>query len=160
MTLKQAGSVSVDLPGEDRAMDMEEETATFKVALLVIVLFIISTAMSCRELRYSISGEVTQGRFTGIQEYRVRGKTIILKYEFTDSEGTVRKGSVWVSPARAAALFDTTPEVIYLPSSPETNTLTGQRSIVWPIIFAVMLIVLVVTFYRLHREAHGLDRRR
>jgi hypothetical protein len=141
---------------------MREETRKLKLIIFVIILAIVATVKSCGELRYTVSGKTAEGTLTGVQETRTSRRTsgVILMYKFSDSEGRAHKGRVTVSHARAAELAGQTSEVTYLPSSPETSTLTSERSAFWPIVLGIMLVVLAVTVYQLHREAHGLDRRR
>jgi hypothetical protein len=143
-------------------MEMREETRKLKLIFFVIILAIVATVKSCGELRYTLSGKTAKGTLTGAQETRTSRRTseVILTYRFSDADGRTHKGRVTVSHARAAELEGQTLEVMYLPSSPETNTLASERSAFWPIVLGIMLVVLAVTVYQLHREAHGLDRRR
>jgi hypothetical protein len=143
-------------------MEVREETRKFKLIIFVIILAVVATVKSCSELRYTLSGKTAEGTLTGAQETRTSRRTsgVILTYRFSDAAGKTHKGRATVSHARAAELAGQKPEVTYLPSSPETSTLTSERSPFWPVVLGIMLVVLAVTVYQLHREAHGLDRRR
>jgi len=134
----------------------------WRLIIGVIILFIVSMVNSCTELRYSVSGKTAECAFTELQPSRTSRNVprVVLTYTFTDEEGKSHKGSVEAGIEEGREILMSRPEVTYLPSSPETNTLTDERSALWPIIFGVMILALGVVVYRLHREAHGLDRRR
>ncbi len=139
-------------------MEHRTEIRQWKLIIFVIILFFVSMVNSCTELRYSVSGKTAEGTLTGAQETRTSRRTtgVIVTYAFTAADGKQHKGRETVSHRRAAELSGTAPEVTYLPSSPETNTLTAERSALWPIIFGVMVLAMGVVVYRLHREAHGM----
>jgi len=141
------------------APDPDDESGKLGLVVMVMLVCLVATVKSCTELRYTLAGEVTRGEFTSIR--RLYGdpkrpeKQFALYYQFEDSEGDVYKGRVVFGEEEARKRYRTRPEITYLPSSPKTHTLTSERSIVWPVIFAVTFIALCVLFYRQCREAHG-----
>lgn len=139
------------------------EVQKFRILFFVAVLFLVACVKSCGELRYTISGKVTQATVLDVKEQVVdpdHGPKAVVRYTFTDAEEKAHEGKMVLGLAEAAVLLPGPFEIIYLPSSPETHKLTSERSATWPIILGLMLLVLAALIYKLHREAHGLDRRR
>ena len=136
-----------DFDPESRAMKRN-----LKVGMLLVGIFLISGFKSCTQIRYSLSGVTTNATiYKAYEEKSVRtGTKIVIRYHFTDEEGKHHKAGDrinvedWIEPLGKDV------EIIYLPSDPETATLTYLRSWGWSVIFLVMLVAMgiwSVNFY-------------
>lgn len=123
----------VDCP----VMDMNHELAKFQLLLLGLVLFIVSTFMSCNEMRYAMWGTSVDTMTFSKQEVstgrRRLSRKLLVKYTFDDA-GKVRKEEDEVPldlPFPAANMI----AVEYIPGS-ESSRVLGHHQKWWLLVFA------------------------
>jgi hypothetical protein len=134
-------------------MDVEQETAKFKVMLVVAVVFLVSTFFAYLELKYSLGGKTAEAKVDRLSERRTRrGTTRVVHYQYRDENGQMRNGSDdvsrdWSAPASGIVA------VQYLD---DTSRLAGNRNTFALVIFVGSLLAMLVggfLFWRHVREA-------
>jgi hypothetical protein len=113
-------------------MDADHEFAKFKLLLFGIGLFVVSTFMSCSEIRYSVWGKTVDTPTYTKQQVRVYRRRspdtteILVKYQFDDN-GKLRKEEDQVSLDYTFASPNTV-RVQYIPGSDSSRL---ERSMQW-----------------------------
>jgi hypothetical protein len=123
-----------------------------KIVVAIIVVFFISFLNSCEELRYWVSGKVTEGpAATRIDSENRHGEVVpqrVLGYSYDDG-GTLRRKFINVPmdwPERA------TVKIQYIPGG-DTSRLLGQTHRVWVVIFFGSLVAAAAGLYVLVKTA-------
>ena len=139
---------------ERGGVDTENETAKFKLILIVAIAFIVSTFFAYKELQYAMGGKTTDGIIERLGEARGRrGRTVaMVYYRFRDEAGTIRKDSARISRGFNGGEGDKV-RIEYLD---DESRLAGDRNTGALVIFFGSLAALVVggfLFFRHVREA-------
>ena len=139
-------------------MDLDEETARFKVMLVVFVVFLVSMFLSWRELKYMTVGKEASAKLVRVYEYQDvgrRGRTrekIAVEYEFKDAELGVRTESDDI-PSTATPPKGPTVRVQYLEGSEGSSRLAGRSQKIWLWVFFGTFAFLAYKFIALMRES-------
>jgi hypothetical protein len=140
-------------------MDVEDETARFKVMMVVGIVFLISAFLSWRELKYTMIGKQADAKLVRVYTFqdvgrrgRVREK-IAVEYEFKDAKtGGVRSESDTL-PITAKPPKGPTVKVQYLEGSEGGSRLAGNTQKIWLWICGGTLAFLAYKFFALVRES-------
>ena len=137
----------------------KDEMDKFKFILFVGAVFLVSMFQSCKELKYTVFGESAQGRVTqtnAVEKIRGRGLSrreidrVHVHFVFKGEDGSTYRGQVETSPREAEALRAEEFEVAYMADEPKYTALpSSHRSIIWPSLFGVTLVVLAISVIRL-----------
>jgi len=108
---------------------------------VLAVLFLVSLVQSCSELKMTLWVDTATATIMQVEPPREGEETIVIRYRFTDARGeahTVRKRvELPDSPLQAGQEI----EVIYFPKRPEEAKPVSERSMVWPIILGVFVLI-------------------
>lgn len=122
-----------------------------RVWIGVIVLFIVSFAQSCSELKSSIWGKSATAEIRSVAPTTYENR-VALAFEFTDETGK----SHWVKKSIRSSLGPFAPgqkvEVVYFSSIPERARLAAERSLIWPLVFFGMVGFAVVWSFVTYRQ--------
>ncbi len=147
-------------------VDEEAERGKAGLLLAAIAAFLISGWYSYNELKYALHGETADA--TVLRTYESteptrRGRTgprLAVLYAFADRDGLSREERDWV-PLPSDLQGEPTVRVQYLPGEDGASRLAVNRSQLGPVIFAICLAVVVLSLFRLIREANApIPRRR
>ncbi|HEY7090280.1 MAG TPA: hypothetical protein VH518_19440 [Tepidisphaeraceae bacterium] len=135
-------------------MDPDEEARKFKIGAVVVIAFLISTFMSCQELKYSTSGKTAQATADRVyQTTSPRGVvTKHVQYHYHDEGGHLRNANDtvpndWTPPKN---------ETITIEYLSDTSRIAGHRNYLALTIFFASLGAMIVggiLFVRHVREA-------
>jgi hypothetical protein len=135
-------------------MDADEEARKFKIGAVVVITFLVSTFMSCQELKYSTSGKKAEATVDRVYETTGRrgGVTRHVQYHYHDEGGNLRNANDSVpddwTPPRSGTIT-----IEYLS---DTSRVAGHRNYMALTIFFASLVAMIVgtfMFVRHVREA-------
>ena len=121
-----------------------ETRQTYRIlwfGLVLAALFLVSLVQSCSELKMTLWGETTTATVMQVEEPRKGEERIVVRYRFLDAEGeqhTVRKR---IDPPDMPLAAGDEIEVIYVSKRPEEARPVSERSMVWPIILGVFILL-------------------
>jgi hypothetical protein len=135
-------------------VDQENELARAKWLLIAVLLFLVSGCISYGELDYALRGHDAEARVTKAYESRsTRGRTsLTVEYEFTEPDGTRRKGMNSV-PTDWPVPPDGTVVVRYTAGADGNSRLAGRVNWIGLTLFAISVGAVIVFIVRLLREA-------
>ncbi len=156
------------IPPVLRTTLVDEDAEQRKAGLLMaaIAAFLASGWYSYNELKYALHGESAEATVLRMYEYTEptrRGRTgprLAVLYAFTDHDGRSREDRDWVAlPSDVQG--KPTVRVQYFPGKNGASRLAVNRSLLGPVVFAMCLAVVVLSLFRLIREANApIPRRR
>src|SRR5688572_22426556 len=140
-------------------MDTEEETARFKVMLVVAIIFLISVFLAWRELKYMMFAEEADAKLVRVYTFEERGRRgrvsekMAVEYQFTDAEtGSVRTETDAV-PITNRPPKGPSVKVQYLEGSEGSSRLAGHSQTIWLWVCGGTLAFLAYKFFALVRES-------
>ena len=111
------------------------------VGFILAALFIISLVRSCSELKLTLWGETATAALMQVEPPRKGERTIVIRYRFTDARGEAHTVRRRIEPTESMLVAGQEIDVIYLPKRPEAAKLVIERSMVWPIILGVFILI-------------------
>lgn len=100
-----------------------------KILIVVCFLFVFSCYKSCEEVKFRLSGQVTEATFTGInKQIGRRGREYYSATYVFRVDGKNYQGDIEVEPQDE---IPATLQIAYLPGDPMINRLVGSGNWVW-----------------------------
>ena len=137
-------------------MDLEDETAKFKIFAVALVVFLLSAYSSYAELKYTIWGQATSASITDVKHVQAMRRSPahqLVKYSFQEKEGASRTGSFKVAETEHVPA-DAKIEVQYLAGEGGDSRPKGEKNIGSVIIFLGTLVFLGFSIFQMAREAN------
>ena len=138
---------------------MDEELMRAKWVLSAAFVFLISGCMTYTELEYLVFGHTTDARVvdaklvdTSERRFRTTEK-LRIDYQFTEPDGTARKGQQDLSPDRIEELGETV-SVRYTPGKDGMSRMAGTANVLLLGIFFISLAAIIGFGAKLVRDGN------
>jgi hypothetical protein len=125
--------------------------------IAITILFLMSMAKSCSELKFGAFGVETDARIvrTAIHNEGRRNESVRVLYRFEDEKGRLHEGMDDASPDEWAMPEDRMVRIIYLPGRPASSAMVSERSVTWIFVFFVLLTIFIGMTIKAVKDANA-----
>jgi hypothetical protein len=135
-------------------IDVEDETAKFKMFMAAVVVFLFSAYFSYEELKYSLWGKVTSATVTQVVHVPARRRSPahqLVKYSYQEQGGASGTGEF---KASESSHVDTGAELEVQYLAGDDSRLNGEKNTISVIVFFVTLAFLAFSIFQMARQAN------